>query len=862
MELILDGKEWEADYFISSDDDLKQMRDPLRIEFLGMQGAVTSNFVDLSGHGGVLPAKYRARIPGCDRTVLEDAGEIPDPMYARNLERSRWAEGYSWAFRRHFTLPEAMRNARRIRLEFAGLDYQCQVWLNGVRLGYHCDAFMAAEFDITRTVRRDGDNLLAVIFEPIYPAAPFHSHSKPAEFAYYHRMQMSYGWDWSRLLLASGIFDTVRIHAGYDGYIRDVFFRGSSDRAVVELELDCEEAMEHAPLELRLTPWNFSGESGVYRREFALEHGRNRCRMEIELLHAHQWYPNGAGKPDLYELEVRFAGDVRTLPVGFRTLEMRRNPGSPADANALTYVINGEAVFVRGLNWVPADLRLSEVQEEEYERLIRLAAEAGFNFIRIWGGGTVEKEAFYRCCDRYGIMVHQEFMHSCSEYPQDGKYLAQKRREGIAILKKVRSHIAIVMICGGNEMQYYGEDSDSPLLRQYGELAAEYTPHLPYHVSSPDRSRPGERDHGPWHFHHHAFYNNHFRQFASEIGCNGALEEESVRRFIPDEAPFPDGPECRYHFMLLDQYKGLQHQWKFFAPESRGEYCQSSMLAQADALSYLMAHYRRCFPESSGCVLWQYDESWPTFAYSIVDFYHLPKIAHYFVGRVNRPSIVSLEDDSWCIENGAYSGKAFVTCDRPGRRAGRIVAVSAAGRVCYEFLFEGQYAAGTTAVAEVGFPVEPDDEVVFVRLELHDAAGKMRFCDTRHYGVPDFKRLFKLPGGEIEPLGCRRFDDGMEIALRNTGSTVAAGVRLKFPEMLADDVYFEDNYLALLPGETRHVTVKFAPNRTVTNLLEIIGWNVKKTKFALGGSIMASKEKQQGKDRKDEELSTQKVYAH
>jgi len=826
MEFLLDGGDWEADYFISSKADELQTRDSGRIDHMGMRGALSANFIGLPGRGAPAPARYRnVRVPGCDRTVLADAGEIGDIMYGRNLERSSWAEKQSWAFRKTFTLPEELRHARRLRLEFLALDYECSVWLNGARLEFHCNAFIPAEFDITRQVRRDGENVLAVIFEPIPQASPLHYHDKPAEFAYHHRMAMSFGWDWSRPLLASGILDSVRILGSDAGYIRDLHFQGAGDTATLELTLDAEEDMT-APVEVTLTPANFTGEGAAYREEFVLEQGRNVRTMTLKLKDAHQWYPNGYGKPDLYDLAVSFAGDTRELPVGFRTLAMHRNPGSSADALPLTFVVNGEAVFVRGLNWVPADLRLSEVRDAEYERLVRLAAEAGFNFLRIWGGGTVEKEAFYRCCDRYGMLVQQEFMHACSEAPSDNKYLAECRREGIAILRKIRNHVSIARLCGGNEHQYYGEDPDSSLTVQYGELSAHYMPGIPYLRSCPDRLHPGESPHGPWHFRPHAFYNTHFRHFASEIGCTGTPELESVRRFIPDDAAFPDCQDTRYHFLFFDPYRGLQNQWKFFAPQNRSEYCQSSMLTQGDVLSYIMAHYRREFPASSGCVFWQFNESWPTFTYSIVDYYRLPKAAYYRTARVNAPAIMGLEDGSWCIENGRYCGKAFVTLDRPGRYAGRILAVSAAGRTAFERKFEQEFAAGTTAVAEVDFPVTEQDKVVFIRLELCDEAGKQVFCDTRHYGVPDFKELFHLPPAEVVLSGAVRGENAVQLTLRNPGATVAAGVRLRLPEIPDDTVYWLDNYLELLPGEERTIAVKFAGSVPENAALEISGWNV------------------------------------
>ena len=85
--------------------------------------------------------------------------------------------------------------------------------------------------------------------------------------------------------------------------------------------------------------------------------------------------------------------------------------------------------------------------------------------------GVIEKDGFYDACDRYGIVVWQEFMHACSSYRKDAEYLAIKAREAEAVLRKIRNHVCVSLICGGNEMQYYGEIPDSPLYLQYQAFA-------------------------------------------------------------------------------------------------------------------------------------------------------------------------------------------------------------------------------------------------------------------------------------------------------------------------------------------------------------------------------------------------------
>ena len=93
MKFLLNGNDWEAVCFVSSVEDGNLAIRPQTIKNMCMQGAVTANFIGLPGRE-LLPASYKVTVPGCDRSALLAAGEIPDINYDRNMERSSWAEEY------------------------------------------------------------------------------------------------------------------------------------------------------------------------------------------------------------------------------------------------------------------------------------------------------------------------------------------------------------------------------------------------------------------------------------------------------------------------------------------------------------------------------------------------------------------------------------------------------------------------------------------------------------------------------------------------------------------------------------------------------------------------------------------------
>ncbi len=823
--MLLDGNDWEADYFIFHENYKAWKKDPRLQHNQLMDSVLFSDFnkIDYDGSGCL-----RGTVPGCDRTFLEENGLGEESYYGRNLDRTRWVEEYAWAFRKKFFLPESWKECNRIILSCRGIDYEADIIVNGASVTRHRGMFIPLELDITEFVRPGAENMLVLAFAPMPQASPDHHDYECAEFTKFHRLQMAYGWDWSRHLCAAAIWDSVEISGCKTARVKDFSVSHQDENVMLALEI---ESLHNAvmPLSVAVTPDNFTGTESCLNTTVELKSGSNICHVSVPVENMQLWNPVHYGKPNCYKVSVTLDGNTKSAVTGFKTLEMRFNPGSPEGAYPHTFTINGQEIFVRGLNYVPMDLMFARNTPADYERIVRLAAEAGFNLFRIWGGGMVEKEAFYAACDRCGVMVWQEFMHACSNYPKDAEFLAFKKREGEAIIRKVRNHASLVMLCGGNEMQYYGEIPDSPLLLQYGELVEKFAPHLPYHVSCPDLSRPGERNHGPWTFMEHSIYNLHRRQLASEIGCNGMPEFASLKRFIPEyEIQKMRGQALRYHFFndVPDDRKRLTVPTEKFACENMENFCQASMSAQADALQYVMEHYRRMAPQASGCFIWQYNEPWPTCSYSIVDYYTVPKMAYYALKKANSPHLLSLQDESWCCSGGVFNAGVFVTVPQEFSGTAKIEAFDISGREVWGRDISGVWQQGTSEIMQLaGMSLPQEYGLLMVKLTLSDENGKVCFVNTRLYGAPDFKKAFALPHTAVRCDAVRREGDRTVFSIRNNGSFAALKLRLSCPGVPEKAIYWQDNYLTLLPGEKVELSAVI-PAEYPVETVEFSGWNV------------------------------------
>ncbi len=116
--------------------------------------------------------------------------------------------------------------------------------------------------------------------------------------------------------------------------------------------------------------------------------------------------------------------------------------------------VNGTPIFCKGADWIPADSFLPRVSEATYTRLLTMARDASMNMIRIWGGGIYEEDLFYNLCDRLGLMVWQDFMFACGEYPDHREFLDNVRREAEEVVVRLRNHPSVVLWCGNNECEW------------------------------------------------------------------------------------------------------------------------------------------------------------------------------------------------------------------------------------------------------------------------------------------------------------------------------------------------------------------------------------------------------------------------
>jgi beta-mannosidase len=584
-----------------------------------------------------------------------------------------------------------------------------------------------AAFDVDVRAYADGrEHLLAVV---VHPAPQSEPQVGVTERVRVHKPRMNYGWDFCPRLVHQGIW-------------RSVGLADEPQRHPVVLLLD-----------------------GVGTVELD---GEVVLRVESPEL----WWPNGSGEQRLY--------DAAGFRVGFRTVEL----------DDYRLVVNGRPLYVKGWNWCPLDPLYGVPRPAKLERMLRLARDANVNLLRVWGGGLIETTEFYELCDRFGLLVWQEFSQSSSGIGSvpatDDVFVEHMRCEAQAIVPTRRRHPSLALWCGGNELagKLEGRSDDVPLddshpvLAALDEVVRELDPGRGWLPTSPSGPRflnrldviaedpDGQHDvHGPWEHQglraHYALYDGGTAILHSEFGVEGMANRALHEQLI--DAPHR-WPADRSNVI----YEHLGAWWNN-APLVQGCFGgriddletmrRASQWLQYDGLRYAVeANMRRA--RSVGVIPWQFNESFPNaWCTAAVDWHGEPKPAYWGVARAYRPGHPSAQ---------------FVTCAWGGEEEVRAIVH---GDVMARFVnLDGSVVA--EAREEIGAPLTALSEVFVLDLE-----GRNRYVMTT---AETLAPMLDLPRATIE------LRDGV---VRNVSATAALGIVLRG--------HVEDNVIDLLPGEER-----------------------------------------------------------
>ncbi len=245
----------------------------------------------------------------------------------------------------------------------------------------------------------------------------------------------------------------------YNSRISDLYFTTEVDRSLQSAEIVAKADIEGGAEELRFEVL-FRGEVIIYQTAKVI---KGLATASFMMPNPELWFPAGYGKQPLYVLRGALVSQGREYDsvskrFGFRRAELVQRRLSDAPGSTFLFEINNTPVFCGGSNWIPTDSFIPRISPQRYHEWVKLAVDGNQVMVRVWGGGIYEEESFYDACDESGVLVWQDFLFACGNYPAHSDFLVSVEREATANVKLLRHHPSIVIWAGNNEDYQIRED--------------------------------------------------------------------------------------------------------------------------------------------------------------------------------------------------------------------------------------------------------------------------------------------------------------------------------------------------------------------------------------------------------------------
>ncbi|OUS32624.1 hypothetical protein A9Q99_00445 [Gammaproteobacteria bacterium 45_16_T64] len=580
--------------------------------------------------------------------------DVPSNWYSRGIDHS----GVSW-YRSNFNVDSVDNSTQRYALQFDGVDYFADVWVNGDYVGFHEGYFQKFRFDVSTVIKKGRNQLVVRVNSPEEKATRSWSLHKRYIKGVLGHHDTRPGGAWSERgqeQNTGGIWEPVWFESTPYASLENVMFMPSVDSisgdsdAVVEVNV-------HAVLEgFYNVDWTLglmdldsllqqpSEEIGSKR--IFLEKGDNTFRFKLPSKKRKLWNPWDLGDPHLYRLQVRLnhkgdpAGE-RNIDVGFREFAV--------EGKQKKWILNGKPVFVRGTNYIPWQW-LSDMSYRDFEHDIRMMKEANINAIRVHA--HVLPQRFYEVANKMGMLVWQDFPLQWG-YIDTSEFVENASRQAKEMVRQFYNHPSIVVWSAHNEppwdakwMKYKYLDykkGQNQLLDENVYKALKETDSTRYsHLSSLTSEHPWLGWYsGKWQDYQRPAKEN----WITEFGAQALPSKMTLASIVGQENLWPVSKQQK----ALWKYHNFQeHQTHKIAGVSKGknidELIENTQGYQSQLTKFAAESYRRQkYSPVSAIFQFMFVENWPSFNWGIVDYKRNTKPAYESLRVAYQPLLPSIE---------------------------------------------------------------------------------------------------------------------------------------------------------------------------------------------------------------------------
>lgn len=815
-----------------------------------------------------------ATVPGTVLTTMLNNHQIPDPFYGMNNKAIpdifKTGPGYYTYWFVNDFVQKKPGEGKQIYLDFRGVNYGCEIYCNGHKLnaGIHYGMFLQQSYNITSLLNASGKNRVAVIvYPPTVVGNANGGQGGDGTIARNVSLQYTAGWDWIQPVRDrnTGIWDKVTLlETGLirikDPHIITVVpgtrkVQGVQQPAIIKVSANLSNPSNKLVkgVLLFIIDGQKTTKNVIIKPESTLEVQLN----DLILKNPKLWWPNGYGTPYLYKSTIQFftegnkLSDFQDINVGVREIKSIWNDQTKSGQ----VEVNGQKIFIKGGNWIISDAML-RFSDARYDAEIRFHRDMNLNLIRVWGGALVERPEFYNACDKYGMLVFQDFWGSGDangrwldpmkkedqwtrrKYPDDHKLYLESLIDQI---KLVRNHPSLAIWCGGNEITL-PEDillplRDSLLPKLDGtRWFVEY--------SNSDKmsfNTIGGNGDGPYTIQPDSlFWKEHTFPFNSEIGSIGLSDYESLKRFIPAEnlvAPqYNEGKHKSVVDSVWDYHKYIGYDGSI-EPYGKAtdikDFTDKAQLVNYNQYRALMEGFSaHMWDWYTGVIIWKTQNPWTAMRGQMYDYYLDPNACLYGLHNGSEPLHVMYNP---------LNGMVTIVNNTFETVRDMMLVVKTYDMAGTEKIFTQVFEEILPTSVKGFLPIKKEinelakAEGVFLSLQLLDL-HKNCLSDNL-YWLPDAKGEYsglKTMAPSQLKITVKQIAKGkIEVVLSNPNvAPVAFFNRLSLVDgqthLRLLPVFYSNNYVSVLPGEQKSIQIEYDPDQYQTvPQLTISGWNLK-----------------------------------
>lgn len=809
----------------------------------------------------------KATVPGTVLTTLLNNHKVPDPFYGMNnkLIKDVYHTGnayYTYWFVKSFK--QVAKGDEQVWLQFRGVNYKTEIFLNGKKVNAktHEGMHLRQQYNITSLLAANGDNRLAVlVYPPDFPGDPNGGQGGDGTIAKGLTTQYTAGWDWIQPIRDrnTGIWDKVTIETTNAVNVENVHVvtlvpgkreaEGPQKPATIRTSSEIVNPTAkviNGFLQYRLA-------DKLIRTAVTLKPGEKKevKLPDFNLQQPKLWWPNGYGDQYLYQINVQFVStagkvlDQEAVKFGVREISNVWNDRT----QSMEARVNGQKIFIKGGNWIISDAML-RFSDERYDAEIRFHRDMNLNLIRIWGGALTERPEFYNACDKYGMLVFQDFWFSgdCNgkwvdplkkedqwtrrQYPDNHNLVLEAAADQI---KLIRNHPSLAFWCGGNEITP-PDDILEPLKNKIlPELDGTRYFFDFSNTDSMSLNNIGGNGDGPYTIQDmRTFWSKKTYPYNSEVGSVGVGDYASLQRFIPEKnliAP-QNGAEAdsvwTYHRYIPYDH----HIDPYGKAKNAADFAMKAQLVNYDQYRALMEGFSsRMWDWYTGAIIWKTQNPWTALRGQMYDYYLDVNACLYGLRKGSEPLHIMMNPlDSMVqvVNNGFKMQRNLMVqanvYDMEGKLQFSNQLFAEIGPAMVKKMFpvndplkKGNYKNGAFVVLKL---LSPTQQVLSEN--MYWLAGR----DGNYTGLQDMKpaqlqvAVKTMAKGKISVT--LQNDQRNPIAFFNRIALENAtnGQRIL-------PAFFSDNYLSILPGEKKTVEIDFPDQGTSPLAVRVYGWNVK-----------------------------------